>query len=49
MSHLVVHGVLHLLGYEHGTEAQAAAMERLETAVLAGLGISDPYVLAVPS
>ena len=49
LCHLVVHGVLHLLGYEHGTEAQAAAMERLETAALAGLGISDPYVLAVPS
>ena len=49
LCHLVVHGVLHLLGYEHGTEAQAAAMERLETAALAGLGVSDPYVLAVPS
>jgi probable rRNA maturation factor len=49
LCHLVVHGVLHLLGYEHGTEAQAAAMERLEIAALAGLGVSDPYVLAVPS
>ncbi len=49
LCHLVVHGVLHLLGYEHGTEAQAAAMERLEVAALAGLGVSDPYVLAVPS
>ncbi len=49
LCHLVVHGVLHLLGYDHGTEAQAAAMERLEIAALAGLGVSDPYVLAVPS
>jgi probable rRNA maturation factor len=49
LCHLVVHGVLHLLGYEHGNEAQAAAMERLEIAALAGLGVSDPYVLAVPS
>jgi probable rRNA maturation factor len=49
LCHLVVHGVLHLLGYEHGTEAQASAMERLEVAALAGLGVSDPYVLAVPS
>ncbi len=49
LCHLVVHGVLHLLGHEHASEAQAAAMERLEIAVLAGLGVSDPYVLAVPS
>jgi probable rRNA maturation factor len=49
LCHLVVHGVLHLLGHEHGSEAQAAAMERLEIAALAGLGVSDSYVLAVPS
>lgn len=49
LCHLVVHGVLHLLGHEHGSEAQATAMERLEIAALAGLGVSDPYVLAVPS
>ncbi len=49
LCHLVVHGVLHLLGYEHESEAQAAAMERLEIAALAGLGVADPYVLAVPS
>ncbi len=49
LCHLVVHGVLHLLGYDHGTEAQAAAMERLEIDALAGLGVSHPYVLAVPS
>ena len=49
LCHLVVHGVLHLLGYKHGGEVQAAAMERLEIAALADLGVSDPYVLAVPS
>ncbi len=49
LCHLVVHGVLHLLGYGHGSAAQAAAMERLEIAALACLGVSDPYVLAVPS
>jgi probable rRNA maturation factor len=48
LCHLVVHGVLHLLGYKHGGEVQAAAMERLEIAALADLGVSDPYVLAVP-
>lgn len=43
VSHLVVHGVLHLLGYDHMTEAEAEEMEALEVAVLAGLGIPDPY------
>ena len=43
LSHLVVHGVLHLLGFDHETEAQAASMEAVECAVLAGLGIADPY------
>jgi probable rRNA maturation factor len=42
-SHLVVHGMLHLLGYDHGTESEAAAMEGLETEVLASLGLHDPY------
>lgn len=41
--HLVVHGVLHLLGYDHEAEGAARAMERLEVAVLARLGIADPY------
>lgn len=48
LSHLVVHGVLHLLGYDHASEAEAARMERIETAVLADLGISDPYAPAAP-
>lgn len=43
LSHLVVHGVLHLLGYDHMTKAQATDMETLETAVLARFGLSDPY------
>ena len=41
--HLVVHGILHLLGYDHDAESAAADMERRETAILAGLGIADPY------
>lgn len=43
LSHLVVHGVLHLLGYDHQEDDAAEAMERLETAVLGALGIPDPY------
>jgi probable rRNA maturation factor len=44
-SHLIVHGVLHLLGHDHECAADAARMEALEVAVLAGLGIGDPYRL----
>jgi probable rRNA maturation factor len=43
LSHLIVHGFLHLLGYDHVQDADAAFMERLETAILADLGIADPY------
>ena len=43
VSHLVVHGVLHLLGFEHENDANAEKMEALETKVLAGLDIADPY------
>jgi probable rRNA maturation factor len=39
----VAHGVLHLLGYDHQTEAEAEAMEALERAILSGIGVSDPY------
>ena len=42
-AHLVVHGVLHLLGMDHQSGAEAAAMESQEAAVLARLGIADPY------
>jgi probable rRNA maturation factor len=41
--HLTVHGVLHLLGYDHVVEAEAEQMEALETRILAGLGVADPY------
>lgn len=43
MSHLIVHGFLHLLGYDHQLDRQANAMETLETRILASLGIADPY------
>jgi probable rRNA maturation factor len=43
LAHLTIHGLLHLLGYDHETEAEAVAMEALETAILAGLGIKDPH------
>ncbi len=43
LSHLTVHGVLHLLGHDHETETQATAMEALETEILSGLEIDDPY------
>ncbi len=42
-AHLTVHGCLHLIGYDHEQEAEAAAMEALETEILAGLGFPDPY------
>jgi len=41
--HLTVHGVLHLLGYDHLTQGEAAAMESLERSILAELGVADPY------
>lgn len=43
LSHLTVHGVLHLAGYDHQTDDEAEAMEELERRVLASLGVSDPY------
>jgi probable rRNA maturation factor len=43
LQHLVAHGVLHLLGYDHLTEAEAEEMEALERRILAGLGVPDPY------
>ena len=42
-AHLVVHGMLHLLGYDHEQEDDAVKMETLETEILATLGIADPY------
>ena len=42
-AHLTIHGVLHLLGYDHEQADEAEVMETLETEILAKLGISDPY------
>jgi len=42
-AHLVVHGMLHLQGYDHHHAAEATRMEARERAILAGLGIADPY------
>ena len=41
--HLIVHGFLHLFGYDHETDEEADAMENLERVILAELGIADPY------
>ena len=46
-AHLMVHGTLHLLGYDHEDEAQAADMEAREVRALARIGIADPYALEV--
>lgn len=43
LSHLAIHGFLHLVGYDHETDAEAEAMEGAERAILAQLGIPDPY------
>jgi probable rRNA maturation factor len=43
LAHLLVHGFLHLLGYDHMDEDEAEEMERHETRILATLGLSDPY------
>jgi probable rRNA maturation factor len=43
LSHLAVHGFLHLIGYDHEKDDDAEAMEALETEILAQLGIPDPY------
>jgi probable rRNA maturation factor len=48
LAHLIVHGVLHLLGHDHESEAEAVAMEALETRALAGLGYADPYADSLP-
>ena len=43
LRHLVAHGVLHLVGYDHQDDGEAEAMEALERKILAGLGVPDPY------
>lgn len=45
LSHLAVHGLLHLLGHDHGEDRAADAMEHLERTILSRLGIPDPYAL----
>jgi probable rRNA maturation factor len=43
LAHLVVHGLLHLLGHDHLGEGEAQRMEALETRILASIGVADPY------
>ncbi len=47
LAHLLIHGLLHLLGHDHEREAEAAAMEEMERRVLAALGLPDPHAVAV--
>ena len=48
LTHLLIHGLLHLFGYDHHTDAAAARMERLEKKLMAELGLPDPYA-PIPS
>jgi probable rRNA maturation factor len=43
LSHLILHGFLHILGYDHENDGDAQVMEGLETVILGGIGIADPY------
>ena len=43
VTHLVIHGFLHLVGYDHQTEKEAVVMEGLETFIMEDLGLHDPY------
>jgi len=43
VQHLVAHGVLHLVGWDHQTETEAEEMEAMERRILAGFGVPDPY------
>ena len=43
LAHLIIHGLLHLAGFDHEAEAEAEIMEAVETQVLAKMGIADPY------
>ncbi len=47
LSHLIVHGMLHLLGHDHEKDLEAERMERLETDILSTLGIADPYTVRI--
>lgn len=46
LAHLVVHGILHLLGWDHESESEAERMEALERSILDDMGIADPYLAA---
>ncbi|MEP1205744.1 MAG: rRNA maturation RNase YbeY [Rhizobiaceae bacterium] len=46
LTHLIIHGFLHLLGFDHETDREADEMEHLETEILNQLGIADPYTTA---
>jgi probable rRNA maturation factor len=49
LTHLVIHGVLHLLGYDHIRDKDAHVMERRESAIMARMGLADPYAdVSVP-
>jgi probable rRNA maturation factor len=48
LSHLIVHGILHLMGHDHEEDAQAETMECMERTILARLGIADPYAGRLP-
>ena len=43
LAHLILHGFLHILGYDHEDDGEAETMEGLETAILGGIGVADPY------
>jgi probable rRNA maturation factor len=47
--HLIVHGALHLFGYDHQGDGKAEAMEALERRILARLGVADPYAAEAPA
>ena len=49
IAHLLLHGLLHLAGYDHIHDDEAAEMEALETSLLAAIGIADPYAEISPS
>jgi probable rRNA maturation factor len=48
-AHMVVHGVLHLHGYDHGAAREARQMEGLEVEILRGFGYQDPYLPVIPA